>query len=40
MTESWDISHEKLKALVRPLRKRTREAMSKTLDRIAEVLKA
>src|SRR5215213_88325 len=25
--ESWDISHEKVKAVVRPLRKRTREAM-------------
>ena len=38
MRESWDISQEKVKAVVRPLRKRTREGMEKTLARIAELL--
>lgn len=38
--ESWDISQEKVKALVRPLRGRTRQAMTKTLERIAEIVKA
>ena len=38
--ESWDISHEKVKAVVRPLRKRTREAMDKTLERIEQVVTA
>jgi hypothetical protein len=32
--ESWDISQEKVKAIVRPARKRTREAMAKTLERV------
>jgi uncharacterized protein YndB with AHSA1/START domain len=32
--ESWDISEEKVKAVVRPARKRTREAMTQTLARI------
>jgi hypothetical protein len=36
--ESWDISQEKMKALVRPMRGRTRQAMTKTLDRIAELV--
>jgi len=38
--ESWDISQEKVKALVRPLRKSTREAMEKTLERIEQVVTA
>ena len=37
--ESWDITHEKVKAFVRPARKRTKKAMEKTLARI-EVLVA
>ena len=36
--ESWDISQEKIKAIVRPARKRTREAMEKTLERIEELV--
>jgi uncharacterized protein YndB with AHSA1/START domain len=32
--ESWDISQEKIKALVRPARSKTRENMEKTLARI------
>ena len=32
--ESWDISQEKVKAIVRPARKRTRVAMADTLERI------
>ena len=36
--ESWDISQEKIKAIVRPARKRTREAMEKTLERIEELI--
>ena len=36
--ESWDISQEKVKALVRPAAKKTREAMEKTLDRIATIV--
>lgn len=36
--ESWDISQEKIKAVVRPARKRTREAMTKTLERIEELV--
>lgn len=36
--ESWDISEEKIKAIVRPARKRTREAMEKTLARIKELV--
>ena len=32
--ESWDISQEKVKAIVRPARKRTRQAMLDTLERI------
>jgi hypothetical protein len=38
--ESWDISHEKVKAVVRPLRKSTREAMAKTLERIEQIVTA
>jgi uncharacterized protein YndB with AHSA1/START domain len=38
--ESWDITHEKVKAVVRPARKRTREAMAKTLERIEELATA
>lgn len=37
--ESWDISEEKVKAIVRPARKRTRTAMEQTLARIEEILK-
>ena len=36
--ESWDISQEKVKAIVRPARKRTREAMTRTLERIEEIV--
>ncbi len=36
--ESWDISQEKIKAIVRPARKRTRAAMEKTLARIEELV--
>lgn len=36
--ESWDISQEKVKAVVRPLRKKTHEAMTKTLERIEQVV--
>jgi uncharacterized protein YndB with AHSA1/START domain len=36
--ESWDIRQEKVKVLVRPLRGRTREGMTKTLARIAELV--
>jgi uncharacterized protein YndB with AHSA1/START domain len=38
--ESWDISHERIKAMVAPLRQRTREAMIATLERIEKVLAA
>ena len=38
--ESWDISQEKVKAIVRPARKRTREAMTRTLERIEEIVTA
>ena len=36
--ESWDISQEKVKAIVRPARKKTREAMTATLARIEELV--
>lgn len=36
--ETWDISQEKIKAIVRPARKRTRVAMEKTLARIEELV--
>jgi uncharacterized protein YndB with AHSA1/START domain len=35
--ETWDITEEKFKPLVRPARKRTREAMARTLERIEEL---
>ncbi len=38
--ESWDISQEILKPMVRPLRKKTNEAMTSTLARIEELLTA
>lgn len=38
--ETWDISQERVKAVVRPARKRTREAMEKTLARIEELVTA
>jgi hypothetical protein len=38
--ESWDISQEVWKALVRPARGNTRTAMEKTLERIEELLAA
>jgi uncharacterized protein YndB with AHSA1/START domain len=38
--ESWDISQEKIRALVRPARKRTRASMEKTLARIEEIVTA
>lgn len=36
--ESWDISQETVKALVRPLRSKTRQAMEKTLERIEQAV--
>jgi uncharacterized protein YndB with AHSA1/START domain len=36
--ESWDISQEKVKALVRPATNKTREAMEKTLERISTIV--
>ncbi|MGD9997775.1 MAG: SRPBCC family protein [Ilumatobacteraceae bacterium] len=36
--ESWDISQEKVKALVRPLRNSTRQSMEKTLERIEQIV--
>jgi uncharacterized protein YndB with AHSA1/START domain len=36
--ETWDISQEKIKALVRPARKKTREAMEATLGRIQDLV--
>lgn len=36
--ESWDISQEKAKWIVKPARKKTREAMEKTLARIEELV--
>jgi hypothetical protein len=38
--ESWDITQEKIKAVVRPLRTSTRTAMEKTLERIEQVVTA
>jgi len=36
--ESWDISEERVKALVRPARKKTRKSMEQTLARIEELV--
>jgi uncharacterized protein YndB with AHSA1/START domain len=36
--ESWDITHEVIKAMVRPARKKTRANMEKTLARIEELV--
>ncbi len=38
--ESWDITGEKLKLLVRPARKSTTTAMEATLARIEELTRA
>ena len=38
--ESWDITQEKVKLLVRPLRKKTIESMTKTLERIEDIVTA
>jgi hypothetical protein len=38
--ESWDISQEKVKKGVQSLRGRTREAMTKTLERLEQVVTA
>ena len=38
MRETWDISEEKVKAIVRPARKKTRQAMEQTLARIEELV--
>jgi hypothetical protein len=38
VTESWDISEERIKALVRPARDRTRTNMEQTLARIEAIL--
>ena len=36
--ETWDISHERIRAAVLPLREKTIESMTKTLERIEAVL--
>ena len=36
--ESWDITHEVVKAVVRPARARTRAAMAATLERIEQLV--
>lgn len=36
--ESWDITHEKVKATVRPMRAKTKKGMERTLERIEELL--
>jgi hypothetical protein len=36
--ESWDISQERVKAIVRPLRRQTRAAMEATLARLEQVV--
>ena len=36
--ESWDISHERVKAVVRPMAGKTRDAMTKTLERLEAVV--
>ncbi len=36
--ESWDITQERVKALVRPLRGQTRSNMARTLERIEQVV--
>jgi uncharacterized protein YndB with AHSA1/START domain len=36
--ETWDISQERGKAMVRPARTKTIDAMTKTLDRIEQIL--
>jgi uncharacterized protein YndB with AHSA1/START domain len=38
--ESWDISQERVKKAVEPLRGRTREAMAATLERIEKIVTA
>ncbi len=38
--ESWDISEERTKAMVRPARKKTRKAMEQTLARIEQLVTA
>ncbi|HEX3705521.1 MAG TPA: SRPBCC family protein [Mycobacteriales bacterium] len=36
--ETWDISQERVKAIVRPARARSIESMTKTLERIEQIL--
>ena len=38
--ETWDISEERVKAIVRPARNKTRQAMDKTLERIESIVAA
>ena len=40
MRESWDITKERVKAMVRPARNKTREAMAATLERIERIVTA
>lgn len=40
VTESWDISQERVKAAVLPLRSKTIDSMTKTLERIERVVTA
>ena len=39
MRETWDISQEKIKVLVKPARKKTIKAMDATLARIEELVR-
>ena len=38
--ETWDISQERVKAIVRPMRGRTKKAMAATLERIEQLVTA
>jgi uncharacterized protein YndB with AHSA1/START domain len=38
--ETWDISHERVKLAVRPMRGKTRRAMEQTLARIEQIVTA
>ena len=38
MRETWDISKERIPAMVRPMRGKTRENMTKTLERIEQLV--
>lgn len=40
VSESWDISQEKIKQMVRPMRRKTIQAMNATLERIEKIVAA